>query len=77
MNFKFTITCKACGCRSELTAGKWAQLGQFHCQNCGTTMDNGIYLSLCNAATSLGCVLGESNFFSISLGDNLTVPHEK
>lgn len=69
MDFKFTITCKSCGCRTELKSGKWEHSNCFQCPNCKTEMPKDMFSTLCNAVSALDCVVSDEDIFSISLGD--------
>ena len=77
MTFKFTVTCKSCGCRAELTAGAWEQSGLYKCPNCNTRMEDATFQTLRQAASTLDLICGETESFSISLGERFLNPSER
>lgn len=67
MNYKFTVTCKACGCRTELSSGGWEVKGIFQCPNCKAQMQDFMFEALAAATGSLAILPNDSNEFSISI----------
>lgn len=62
MDCKFTITCKSCGCRTELSHGKWETSTVFTCPNCKAQMPETLFKPLLDIASSVAMIPDDSNF---------------
>lgn len=67
MDYKFTITCNSCGCRTELSQGKWEATGAFLCPNCKSKMPDGTFDVLKTIAANLAVICSNSEEFTIAV----------
>ena len=77
MKFKFVVTCKHCGCRSELTSGEWEDYNRFQCQNCRVTMDSDQFGSIRDAAYAISVAMDNSELFSVEIGNGSSSPFDR
>ena len=71
MTCKFTVTCRSCGCRMELTDGKdWESRGRTVCQNCGEEMPPETYSFFSDAMNSIAVIPNKPEGFSLSINSD-------
>ncbi len=67
MDFKFIITCKSCGCNSELSPKSWIETGRYVCPNCRKEMPSSTYLLLKAVLNSAALLPNTTEGFSIAV----------
>lgn len=77
VKFKFVVTCKKCGCRTELSSGEWTSHNRFQCQNCKTVMDGAQFSSIRDAASYISVALDRSNEFYVEIESNAVNSFDK
>lgn len=67
MDYKFNVTCKRCGCGTELRSGKWETDGIFRCPNCKAQMTDDLFEALKYSSTYIAILAAGSDGFSFSV----------